>query len=267
MDLRLDGKRAVVTGSTEGIGRSIAERLAGEGAQVIVNGRSAETVTRAVEHLCFSLGPDRAAGVPGDLSHAAGADAFLQSVGRIGPVDILVNNVGIFKAGPFAELTDVDWHLMIQTNLMSGVRLSRGLLPPMLRRGWGRVIFITSDAAIKPAANVLHYAVTKTAQLGLARGLAELTKGTGVTVNCVMAGPTRTEGLDRFLREIAAETDEGPSDVARRLLASDWNASLLGRLARPQEVADVVAFLCSPLASAVNGAAVRAEGGVVRSIL
>lgn len=267
MDLNLAGKLAVVTGSTKGIGRAIAERLAREGARVVVNGRSAEMVSRTVEEIARRGGALGVVGVRGDLADAAGVDAFLRSVAHLGSVEILVNNVGIFEPMNFEETPDADWRRMIETNLMSGVRLSRTFLPGMIRHGWGRVLFINSDAAIKPASNVLPYAVSKTAQLGLARGLAEMTRNTRVTVNSVIAGPTGTDGLGDFFQRVAATTGDAPAQVIDGLLSSDWNTSLLGRLARPEEVADVVAFLCSPLASAVNGAAIRAEGGIVRSIV
>jgi NAD(P)-dependent dehydrogenase (short-subunit alcohol dehydrogenase family) len=231
-----------------------------------VNGRSAEMVSRTAEEI-DRCGPGGAVGVSGDLADAAAANAFLGSVAHIGSVEILVNNVGIFEPVSFAETSDADWIRMIETNLMSGVRLSRALLPGMIRQGWGRVLFINSDAAIKPAPNVLPYAVSKTAQLGLARGLAEMTKNTCVTVNSVIAGPTRTDGLDDFFQRVATATGEAQAQTVERLLSSDWNTSLLGRLARPEEVADIVAFLCSPLACLVNGAAIRAEGGIVRSIV
>jgi NAD(P)-dependent dehydrogenase (short-subunit alcohol dehydrogenase family) len=259
MDLQLRGKTALVTGSTVGIGFAIAQALAREGAQVIVNGRTQARVDAAVREIGHG-----ARGIAADLGTARGAARVLAEVPQ---VDVLVNNVGIFEAKPFAEISDEDWLRIFETNVLSGVRLSRGYLPAMARAGWGRVIFISSESALQIPAEMIHYGVTKTAQLALSRGLAETVAGTGVTVNVVLPGPTRSEGVSLFVEGLARAKGISPEQVEREFFRDMRPSSLLQRFESPEEIAPLVVFLASPLSSAITGAALRADGGVVRSIV
>lgn len=264
MDLHLEGKLALVTGSTAGIGFAIARALAAEGARVIVNGRTEARVAEAAEKI---RGAHPAAEVElfaADLSRAGAAAAALKRFDR---VDILVNNLGIFEPKPFEEITDADWHTIIETNFLSGVRLSRGWLPKMKATGWGRIIFISSESAVNIPPEMIHYGVTKTMQIAVARGLAETTAGTGVTVNTVLAGPTRSEGVEKFLVDMAQSQGISVAEVEKGFFQTLRPSSLLQRFATVDEVAAMVTFVASPLSSATNGAALRAEGGVVRSVL
>jgi NAD(P)-dependent dehydrogenase (short-subunit alcohol dehydrogenase family) len=262
MDLQLRGQRALVTGSTAGIGLAIAEALAREGARVVVNGRSEARVKEALDHLAGS-GAD-VLGLAADLGTPEGA---AQAIEQHPDLDILVNNLGIYEPKPFHAIADEDWQRMIEVNFMSGVRLCRHHLPRMKERGRGRIIFISSESAVNIPVEMIHYGVTKTMQVALARGLAESCAGTAVTVNSVLAGPTRSEGVSQFIADLAAEKGIDPAEVERDFFASARPSSLLQRFAEPAEVASLVAYLASPLASATNGAALRADGGVVRSIL
>jgi NAD(P)-dependent dehydrogenase (short-subunit alcohol dehydrogenase family) len=264
MDLQLTGKRALVTGSTAGIGFAIAETLAKEGATVIVNGRTVDRVQDAIKRL-------RGAGVKGaiedlaaDMGTVAGAQLAAQ---KFPELDILVNNLGIFEPKSFEEISDADWFRFFEVNVMSGVRLSRQYLPKMKQRNWGRIIYISSESAVQIPAEMLHYGMTKTAQLAISRGLAETTAGTNVTVNTVLAGPTASEGVTEFVDKLAAEKKTDRASFEKEFFEHMRPTSLLKRFARPDEVAAMVAFLCSPVSSATNGAAIRADGGVVRSIL
>src|SRR5467141_325514 len=259
MELALTGKKALVTGSTAGIGFAIARALAHEGADVTVNGRTQERVDAAVREIGRG-----ARGIAADLGTARGAARLLAELPE---VDVLVNNVGIFEARPFTEIRDEDWLRLFETNVLSGVRLSRGYLPAMVRTGWGCVIFISSESALQIPAEMIHYGVTKTAQIALARGLSELTVGTGVTVNTVLPGPTRSEGVETFVDELARQGGKSPAEVEKEFFRSMRPSSLLQRFAEPAEVAHMVSFLASPLSSATNGAAVRVDGGVVRAIV
>lgn len=264
MDLDLAGRSALVTGSTAGIGRAIAAALAAEGAVVIINGRDAGRVAAAVRELS-----DRGAvtGCAADLSTAAGARTLAEFAVRDGPVDILVNNAGMFTVKEFFGIEDADWQAMFELNVMSAVRLSRALMPSMLDRGWGRIVFIGSDQSSKPNPSMAHYAMTKTALVSIARSLAERTRGTGVTVNTVQVAPTWTDGVAAFMRQMAAIEGATPEAMSKAYFAEgEGRTSLLERWARPEEIAAVVAFLCSPRASAINGAAPRADGGMVRSL-
>jgi len=263
MDLGLKNKLALVTGSTQGIGRAIAQALIDEGARVIVNGRNATAVDATVKALSAS---GEAHGVAADLATAAGAQKLLDAATRIGSVDILVNNVGYFEVKPFAEISDQDWLDMFELNVMSGVRLTRGLFNGMLARNWGRVVFIASEQSVKPNPDMLHYAMTKTAQVSLARGLAESTRGTAVTVNSVLVAPTWSEGVETFLGKIAPGEGKSVDEMRTAYFDGPGQASLLQRWATPEEVAAQVVFLCSARASAVNGAAQRVDGGIVRSL-
>jgi NAD(P)-dependent dehydrogenase (short-subunit alcohol dehydrogenase family) len=257
MDLELKGKTALVTGSTAGIGLAIAAALAKEGAVVIVNGRTQDRVDRAVK----SSGA--AHGIAADLGTEAGARAVIE---RFPEVDILVNNLGIFEPKPFEEIPDDDWHRFFEVNVLSGVRMSRHYIGPMKRKNWGRIVFISSESALQIPKEMIHYGVTKTAQIALARGLAETTAGTGVTVNSVLPGPTKSEGVVEFVGRLASANGIDTAAVEREFFTKARPSSLLQRFATVEEVAAVVAFVCSPLASAINGSAVRAEGGVVQSI-
>ncbi len=264
MDLQLAGKRALVTGSTAGIGLAVAEALAGEGARVVVNGRGAGRVEAAVaaireRHARASLEP-----LALDLATAEGA---AEAVRCLPDLDILVNNLGIYEPRPFEEIGDADWQRMIEVNFMSGVRLARHHLPRMRERGWGRILFMASESAVNIPVEMIHYGVTKTMQVALARGLAETTAGTGVTVNSILAGPTRSEGVEGFIADMARTGGKSPEEVERDFFSSARPSSLLQRFATPAEVAAMVAYVASPLASATNGAALRVEGGVVRSVL
>ena len=261
MKLHLDGKLALVTGSTMGSGKAIAVSLLQEGAHVIINGRSETTVNATVEEL-QTLGT--VYGIVADLGTQLGCDRLIAEVEKIGVVDLLINNVGKFNITPFEQTTDEDWLDHFNVNVMSGVRLTRSLMPSMLKRNSGRVIFISSEAGVKPMPEMIPYSMTKTAQISIARGLAELTKGTNVTVNSVLVAPTRTEGSIEFFDTVGMSDPE----VARREFFSSLGAnSLLQRFATPEEIADFVVFLCSPNAAAINGSAQRVEGGIVRSIL
>jgi NAD(P)-dependent dehydrogenase (short-subunit alcohol dehydrogenase family) len=262
MDLQLQGKSALVTGSTAGIGFAIAEALAKEGAQVIVNGRTVRRVEDAMAKLNRS--GLAAQGLAADLGTRAGAE---EAIRRFPHLDILVNNLGIFEPKPFEQISDDDWLRFFEVNVLSGVRLSRHYLPRMKERGWGRIVFISSESAIQIPAEMIHYGMTKTAQLAISRGLAETTAGTDVTVNAVLPGPTASEGVEVFVEQMAAQGKTDRAAVEKEFFRSVRPSSLLRRFARPEEVAAMVVFVCSPVASATNGAALRVDGGVVRSII
>jgi len=264
MDLKLKGKLAFVTGSTAGIGLAIAKALAAENARVVVNGRTEARVARAVEEIRRHYPAALVEGFVADLSAASAADTALT---RFDVVDILINNLGSFEPKPFEKITDADWNAIIETNFMSGVRLSRGWLPKMKAAGWGRIIFISSESAVNIPAEMIHYGVTKTMQVALARGLAETTAGTGVTVNSVLPGPTRSEGAEKFLSDVARSKGVTLAEVEKDFFRTLRPSSLLQRFASVDEVAALVAFVASPLSSATNGAALRVEGGLLRSIL
>ncbi|HLN03777.1 MAG TPA: SDR family NAD(P)-dependent oxidoreductase [Bryobacteraceae bacterium] len=264
MDLQLRDKLAFVSGSTAGIGLTIAKALAAEGAQVVVNGRTEARVSQAVDEIQKSYPSSRILPFAGDLSEPSVADAALRRFDR---VDILINNLGAFEPKPFEEITDADWKAIIETNFMSGVRLSRGWLPKMKAAGWGRVIFISSESAVNIPPEMIHYGITKTMQVALARGLAETTAGTGVTINSVLAGPTRSEGVEKFLSDLARARGVSVAAIEKEFFQNVRPSSLLQRFATVDEVAAMVAFVASPLSSATNGAALRADGGVIRSIL
>jgi NAD(P)-dependent dehydrogenase (short-subunit alcohol dehydrogenase family) len=264
MDLGIKGKIAVVTGSTAGIGFAIANTLAQEGAQVIVNGRTQGRVDAAVAKISSGAGKVDVRGVAADLATASGADAFTKAVAQ---ADILVNNLGIFEPKPFAEIADADWQRFFEVNVMSGVRLSRHYLPRMLRKNWGRIIFISSESGQQIPAEMIHYGMTKTAQIAVARGLAESVAGTSVTVNSVLVGPTASEGVGNFVEDLARQQGISKNEFEKKFFESVRPSSLLKRFETPEEVAAVVAFVASAQSATINGAAVRADGGVVRSIL
>lgn len=263
MDLKLAGKRALVTGSTAGIGFAIAQTLAAEGAEVIVNGRTAARVEAALAAIAAKLPGANITGCAADVSTAAGVTSLLA---RHPHVDILVNNMGIFDPRPFEAIDDAEWLRFFETNVMSGVRLARHYLPQMKTANWGRIIFISSESGLCPPAEMVHYGMTKSAQLSIARGLAETTTGTAVTVNSVLPGPTRTEGVAEFFKKMAAEKGIGEAEIERFFFNEARPTSILKRFIEPAEVASLVAYICSPLAAATNGASLRVEGGIVRSI-
>lgn len=259
MNLQLGGKTALVTGSTAGIGFAIAEALAKEGATVIVNGRTAERVDEAVAKLAGRVEP-----LVADLGTAAGAE---ETIRHYPDVDILVNNVGIYEVKPFEKIPDSDWLRLFEVNVMSGIRLSRHYLPRMKEKNWGRIVFISSESGVQIPSEMIHYGMTKSAQLAISRGMAETTAGTGVTVNAVLPGPTESEAVGGFVENLAKQRGMDRPAIEAEFFKSVRPSSLLKRFARADEVAAMVAFICSPLSSATNGAAVRVDGGVVRSIV
>jgi NAD(P)-dependent dehydrogenase (short-subunit alcohol dehydrogenase family) len=263
MDLQLNGKQALVTGSTAGIGYAIAEALAREGASVIINGRTQQRVEEAISRLREAGISGKLEGMPADLGSAAEAQKVIE---RHPDVDILVNNLSIFGPKPFEQITDADWLHFFEVNIMSGVRLSRHYLPRMKQKNWGRIVFISSESGLQIPAEMIHYGMTKTAQLAISRGLAETTAGTDVTVNAVLPGPTASEGVNAFVDSVAAERKTDRQTIEKEFFRSMRPSSLLKRFETPAEIAAVVAFVCSPLSSAINGAALRADGGVVRAI-
>jgi NAD(P)-dependent dehydrogenase (short-subunit alcohol dehydrogenase family) len=264
MDLKLTDKIALVSGSTAGIGLAIATTLAHEGVTVIVNGRSQERVNDAIDEIKQSIPNAKLQGLVANLGTQSGAKELLEQVSE---VDILVNNLGIYGSQAFEEITDDEWIRFLEVNIMSGVRLSRHYLPLMLKKNWGRIIFISSESALNIPVEMIHYGVTKTAQLALARGLAELTLGSNVTVNSVLPGPTRSEGVEDFIQGLAKEQNITPEQVEKEFFTKTRPSSLIQRFASTSEIAALVAFVASPLASAINGAALRADGGLVRSIV
>jgi NAD(P)-dependent dehydrogenase (short-subunit alcohol dehydrogenase family) len=264
MDLQLQSKQAVVTGSTAGIGFAIAEALATEGASVVVNGRTEKRVEAAIGKIRKTHPNAEVSGIAADVSNAAGCAKLAQAVPS---TDILVNNMGIFEPKPFEKITDEDWLHIFEANVMSGVRLSRHYLGGMRERNWGRILFISSESAVQIPVEMIHYGVTKTAQVAVARGIAESVAGTGITVNSVLAGPTRSEGVETFLSKMSAQSGTDTAAFEREFFKSVRPTSLLKRFATTGEVANMVAYLASPLASATTGAAVRVDGGVVRAIL
>jgi NAD(P)-dependent dehydrogenase (short-subunit alcohol dehydrogenase family) len=263
MIIELSGKQAVVTGSTSGIGFGIARGLAQAGAAVVINGRSQKNVDAATRRLREEAPQANVAGIAADLATAAGVAAF---VARVGATDILVNNLGIFEPKPFAEISDADWQRFFETNVMSGVRMSRHYLPAMVAKGWGRVVFISSESGLNIPVEMVHYGMTKTAQLAISRGLAESVAGTGVTVNAVLPGPTRSEGVVDFFAKLAGEQGMSAEALEKQFIATHRPTSLTRPLASVEEVANMVVYVCSPQASATTGAALRVDGGVVRSI-
>jgi NAD(P)-dependent dehydrogenase (short-subunit alcohol dehydrogenase family) len=264
MDLQLEGKTAVVTGSTAGIGLAVAKALAEEGTSVVVNGRTQARVAAALEGIQKICNGAKLRGVAADLGTAEGVGEFVRSVPE---ADVLVNNLGIYAVKPFVEITDGEWMNIFDVNVMSGIRLTRQYLPGMLRRNWGRVIFISSESAQHIPPEMVHYGMTKTAQIAVARGVAESVAGTGVTVNSVLAGPTASEGVTNFVADVAKQRGQSTAEIEKEFFKTLRPSSLLKRFETPEEVAAVVAFVASPRSAAINGAAVRAEGGVVRSIL
>ena len=260
MDLKLTDKTAFVSGSTKGIGLAIAAGLAREGARVIVNGRSERAVTEAKEQIDQAVPNARIEGFAGDLSTAVAAEELLQ---RFPFVDILVNNLGIFEPKPFENIPDEEWRRFFEVNVLSGVRLSRAYLPGMKERNWGRIVFISSESAINTPAEMIHYGMTKTAQLAVSRGLAQSCAGTGVTVNAVLPGPTRSPGVEEFAGRLSGGRPF--AEFEEQFFKTVRPSSLLKRFATTEEVANLVTYVCSPLSAATNGAALRVDGGAVQS--
>jgi NAD(P)-dependent dehydrogenase (short-subunit alcohol dehydrogenase family) len=263
MDFGLTGKIAVVSGSTAGIGFAIAAALAAEGAKVIVNGRTEARVNSALEKIREHHRTADPQGVAADLGTAGGVQSFVSQVPH---ADVLINNLGIFEPKPLAEISDAEWMRFFEVNVLSGVRLSRHYLPGMLKNNWGRIIFISSESAYQIPAEMIHYGMTKTAQVAVARGLAESVAGSGVTVNSVLPGPTASEGAIGFLETLAKKNGLSSAEMEKEFFKSARPTSLLKRFETPEEIAAVVTFVASVQSAAISGAAVRAEGGVIRSI-
>ena len=264
MDYQLTDKLCLVSGSSAGIGLAIAASLAGEGARVILNGRTEARVQQACKTVTAAHSKAKLETFVGDLSQAAEVEKI---VAKFPAVEVLVNNVGTYEPKPFDKITDDDWRAIIETNFYSGLRLSRAYLPGMLQRNWGRIIFISSESGVQIPVEMIHYGVTKTMQLALSRGIAETTAGTNVTVNSVLPGPTKSEGVDGFVKNMAREQGTSPEEVEKDFFKSARPSSLIKRFATNEEVANLVAYVASPLSSATNGAALRVDGGVVRSII
>jgi NAD(P)-dependent dehydrogenase (short-subunit alcohol dehydrogenase family) len=264
VDLKLTGKIALVTGSTAGIGFAIARSLASEGAHVYVNGRTQQRVNAAVAAIRSHAASAKVDGIATDFSGSAGAEAV---IARLPAVDVLVNNVGIFEPKPFVEIPDADWYRLFEINVMSGVRLSRHYLAGMLERNWGRILFISSESGVQIPAEMVHYGMTKTAQIAVARGIAESVAGTGVTVNSILAGPTESEGVGSFVEAMAKQENKSKAEVEKQFFEHVRPSSLLKRFATVDEVAAMAIYLAGEVSSATNGAALRVDGGVVRAIL
>jgi NAD(P)-dependent dehydrogenase (short-subunit alcohol dehydrogenase family) len=264
MDLQLKGKIAFISGSTQGIGFAIAQRLLEEGATVIINGRTYSRINEAIAKLKDNVPGASVSGVAADFSKADEVNALLE---QIKEVDILINNAGIFEPKPFTEIPDEDWFRFFEVNVMSGVRLSRHYFPQMLARNWGRIIFISSESGVNIPEEMVHYGMTKTAQLAISRGLAELTKGTAVTVNSILPGPTRSEGVDEFVKQLADSQKVTSEQAENDFFKTARPSSLLQRFASVEEIANLVTYVSSPLSSATNGSALKVDGGVAKFII
>jgi NAD(P)-dependent dehydrogenase (short-subunit alcohol dehydrogenase family) len=263
MKIDLSGKTALVTGSTSGIGHAIAKGLAAAGADVVINGRTQGKVDAAVAAIVTTAPGVKVRGVAADVSTVAGCNTL---VADLPEVDILVNNAGIFEPKGFFDIPDGDWSRFFEVNVMSGVRLARAYMPGMLKRNWGRIVFISSESALNIPKEMIHYGTTKTAQLAVSRGLAEMTRGTAVTVNSVLPGPTMSEGVETFVKDIARQSGQSVEEAASRFVKQFRPSSLLERFASVEEIANMVVYVASKEASATNGAALRAEGGIVQTI-
>jgi NAD(P)-dependent dehydrogenase (short-subunit alcohol dehydrogenase family) len=264
MDLKLAGKTALVTGSTAGIGYAIAESLAREGAHVAINGRTQQRVDAALASIRTNVQNAHVTGIAADFSSAAGAATVIAALPT---TDILVNNVGIFDVKPFAEIPDAEWFRFFEVNVMSGVRLSRHYLTGMREKNWGRILFISSESAVQIPVEMIHYGMTKTAQVAIARGIAESIAGTGITINSILPGPTDSEGVGTFVESMARQQNKSKAQVEKEFFQQARPSSLLQRFATADEVAAMVTYMASELSSATNGAALRVDGGVVRAIL
>jgi NAD(P)-dependent dehydrogenase (short-subunit alcohol dehydrogenase family) len=264
MDLGLAGKQVMVSGSTAGIGLAIAAALAAEGAHVTINGRTQARVDAALATLRGGGARGELRGVAADLATEEGAKTLLAALPA---VDVLVNNLGIFEPKPFLEIPDDDWRRFFEVNVVSGVRLSRAYLPGMLAKNWGRIVFISSESGLQIPAEMIHYGTTKMAQLAVSRGIAESVAGTGVTVNCVLPGPTGSEGVGSFVADLARAQNKSPAQVEKEFFATMRPSSLIQRFATVEEVAAIVTYVCSERASATTGAALRVDGGVLRAAI
>jgi NAD(P)-dependent dehydrogenase (short-subunit alcohol dehydrogenase family) len=263
MNIDLSGKTALVTGSTSGIGHAIAKGLAATGASVVVNGRTQAKVDAVAAALAKAVAGAKVRGIAADVSTAAGCKALVAALPQ---VDILINNAGIFEPKGFLDIPDEDWSRFFDVNVMSGVRLARAYLPDMLKRNWGRIVFISSESALNIPAEMIHYGMTKTAQLAVSRGLAEMTRGTAVTVNSVLPGPTMSEGVETFVKDLAKQNGQSVEEAASQFVKQFRPTSLLQRFASVEEIANMVVYVASKEASATNGAALRAEGGIIQTI-
>lgn len=263
MKIDLTGKTALVTGSTSGIGHAIAKGLAATGAQVVVNGRSQGKVDAAIATITKVVPGAKVKGVAADVSTAEGCNALASALPE---VDILINNAGIFEPKGFFDIPDEDWTRFFEVNVMSGIRLSRAYMQGMLKRNWGRIVFISSESGLNIPGEMIHYGMTKTAQLAISRGLAELTKGTAVTVNSVLPGPTMSEGVETFVKDLAKQNGQSVEEAASNFVKQHRSTSLIQRFATVEEIANMVVYVSSKEAAVTNGAALRAEGGIVQTI-
>jgi NAD(P)-dependent dehydrogenase (short-subunit alcohol dehydrogenase family) len=263
MKIDLSGKTALVTGSTSGIGHAIAKGLAAVGADVVVNGRTQGKAEAAADAIAKAVPGTKVRGVAADVSTAAGCKTLMEA---LPDVDILINNAGIFEPRDFFDIPDADWSRFFEVNVMSGVRLSRAYMPGMLKRNWGRIVFISSESALNIPKEMIHYGMTKTAQLAVSRGLAEMTRGTAVTVNSVLPGPTMSEGVETFVKDLARQNGQSLDEAATQFVKQFRPTSLLQRFASVEEIANMVVYVSSTQSSATNGAALRAEGGIVQTI-
>lgn len=261
--MKLAGRRAFVSGSTQGIGHAIARALLKEGVSVVINGRNQDKVDHAVRELRTGYPDVEVSGIAADFEHAGQTGQLLDAIGE---VDILINNVGLFELAPFGDITDGDWQRYFDLNVMSGVRLSRQILPTMLAKGWGRILFIGSESGVNIPADMVHYGVTKAAMLALSNGLAKLTRGTEVTVNTILGGPTYSDGVAETVTTIAQAQDI-TADALKSAIIAENTTSLLQRFIAPEEIANLACYLASPLSSATNGAALRADGGVLTTMI
>jgi NAD(P)-dependent dehydrogenase (short-subunit alcohol dehydrogenase family) len=263
MKIDLSGKTALVTGSTSGIGNAIARGLAAAGASVVVNGRTLAKVDAAVGATTKAVPGSKVRGVAADVSTIAGCKAL---VAALPDTDILINNAGIFEPKGFFDIPDEDWSRFFEVNVMSGVRLARAYMPGMLKRNWGRIVFISSESALNIPKEMIHYGMSKTAQLAVSRGLAEMTRGTAVTVNSVLPGPTMSEGVEAFVKDLARQNGQSVEEAASQFIRQFRPTSLLQRFATVEEIANMVVYVASKESSSTNGAALRAEGGIIQTI-
>ncbi|HTE23012.1 SDR family NAD(P)-dependent oxidoreductase [Flavitalea sp.] len=264
MDLQLKDKTALVTGSTQGIGYAIAKLLLAEGATVIINGRTDQRINAAISKLKSEVPGANVSGLAADFSNS---DEVSRLVNTLPEIDILVNNAGIFEPKPFLEIPDDEWIRFFKVNVLSGVQLSKAVLPKMLAKNWGRIIFISSESALNIPEEMIHYGATKTMQLGVSRGIAELTRNTNVTVNSILPGPTKSEGVEDFISQVAKSKNISKEDAEKDFFKTLRPSSIIQRFADVSEIANLVVYIASPLSSATNGAALRADGGLVKLIM